>query len=88
MVEAETKLKGPVCPFVALFLVGRLFTSTFVPRIVLDNSNVFCRLFFFLCVFVRCRRLTGLRKDVYCNLRIPDQCQTTKDDINIVLLAG
>ncbi|XP_044034954.1 uncharacterized protein si:zfos-911d5.4 isoform X2 [Siniperca chuatsi] len=35
------------------------------------------------------RKLTGLRKDeVYCNLRIPDQFQATKDDINIVILAG
>lgn len=35
------------------------------------------------------RKLTGLRKeDVYCNLRIPDQFQTTKDDINIVILTG
>ncbi|XP_039991996.1 uncharacterized protein si:zfos-911d5.4 [Xiphias gladius] len=35
------------------------------------------------------RKLTGLRKeDVYCNLRIPNQFQTTKDDINIVILTG
>lgn len=35
------------------------------------------------------RKLTGLRKeDVYSNLRIPDQFQTTKDDINIVILTG
>lgn len=35
------------------------------------------------------RKLTGLRKeDVYCNLRVPDQFQSTKDDISIVLLAG
>ncbi|XP_038592126.1 uncharacterized protein si:zfos-911d5.4 [Micropterus salmoides] len=35
------------------------------------------------------RRLTGLRKeDVYCNLRIPDQFQNTKEDINIVILAS
>lgn len=35
------------------------------------------------------RKLTGLRKeDVYCNLRIPDQCQTVKDDINIIILTG
>ncbi|XP_035518452.1 uncharacterized protein si:zfos-911d5.4 [Morone saxatilis] len=35
------------------------------------------------------RKLTGLRnEDVYCNLRIPNQFQTTKDDINIVILTG
>lgn len=35
------------------------------------------------------RKVTGLRKeDVYCNLRIPDQFQSTKDDISIVILAG
>nr|XP_046233456.1 uncharacterized protein si:zfos-911d5.4 isoform X2 [Scatophagus argus] len=35
------------------------------------------------------RKLTGLRKDdIYCNLRVPDQFQTTKDDINIVILTG
>ncbi|XP_070846881.1 uncharacterized protein [Chaetodon trifascialis] len=35
------------------------------------------------------RKLTGLRKeDLYCNLRVPDQFQTTKDDINIVILTG
>ncbi|XP_068161638.1 uncharacterized protein si:zfos-911d5.4 [Antennarius striatus] len=37
----------------------------------------------------RVRKLTGLRKeDVYCNLRVPDQFQNTKDDINVVILAG
>ncbi|XP_078135547.1 uncharacterized protein LOC144536337 [Sander vitreus] len=35
------------------------------------------------------RKLTGMRKeDIYCNLRIPDQFQTAKDDINIVILTG
>ncbi|XP_061561851.1 uncharacterized protein si:zfos-911d5.4 [Phycodurus eques] len=35
------------------------------------------------------RKLTGLRKEhVYCNLRIPDQCQVVKDDIDIVILTG
>ncbi|XP_077406380.1 uncharacterized protein LOC144038100 isoform X2 [Vanacampus margaritifer] len=35
------------------------------------------------------RKLTGLRKEnVYCNLRIPDQFQVVKDDINIVILTG
>ncbi|XP_029311892.1 uncharacterized protein LOC115024465 isoform X2 [Cottoperca gobio] len=35
------------------------------------------------------RKLTGIRKeDVYCNLRIPDQFQNAKDDINIVILTG
>ncbi|XP_008288660.1 uncharacterized protein LOC103363606 [Stegastes partitus] len=35
------------------------------------------------------RNLTGLRKeDVYCNLRVPDQFQTTKGDINFVILTG
>ncbi|XP_074476107.1 uncharacterized protein LOC141758508 isoform X2 [Sebastes fasciatus] len=35
------------------------------------------------------RKLTRMRKeDVYCNLRIPDQFQTAKDDINIVVLTG
>lgn len=35
------------------------------------------------------RRLTGLRKeDIYHNLRIPDQFQTVKDDINVVILTG
>ncbi|KAM6897368.1 uncharacterized protein FYW49_018666 [Xenentodon cancila] len=34
-------------------------------------------------------KLTGLRKeDVYSNLRVPDQFQTAKDDINIVILTG
>ncbi|XP_017289503.1 uncharacterized protein si:zfos-911d5.4 [Kryptolebias marmoratus] len=34
-------------------------------------------------------KVTGLRKeDVYCNLRVPDQFQTAKDDINIVVLTG
>ncbi|MED6286618.1 hypothetical protein CHARACLAT_007876 [Characodon lateralis] len=34
-------------------------------------------------------KLTGLRKeDVYCNLRVPDQLQTAKDDINMVVLTG
>ncbi|TWW81974.1 uncharacterized protein si:zfos-911d5.4 [Takifugu flavidus] len=37
----------------------------------------------------RVRRLAGLRKeDIYHNLRIPDQFQTAKDDINIVILTG
>ncbi|XP_006791132.1 uncharacterized protein si:zfos-911d5.4 isoform X2 [Neolamprologus brichardi] len=35
------------------------------------------------------RKLTGLKKEyVFCNLRIPDQLQTTKDDINLVILSG
>ncbi|CAJ1080257.1 uncharacterized protein si:zfos-911d5.4 isoform X1 [Xyrichtys novacula] len=35
------------------------------------------------------RKFTGLKnEDVYCNLRIPDQSKTNKDDINIVLLTG
>ncbi|XP_041670977.1 uncharacterized protein si:zfos-911d5.4 [Cheilinus undulatus] len=35
------------------------------------------------------RKTTGLRKeDVYCNLRIPDQSKTPRDDINIVILTG
>lgn len=35
------------------------------------------------------RKLTGLRKeDVYANLRIPDQSQVAKDDINVVILTG
>uniref|UniRef100_A0A1A7WBK9 NERD domain-containing protein n=1 Tax=Iconisemion striatum TaxID=60296 RepID=A0A1A7WBK9_9TELE len=34
-------------------------------------------------------KLTGLRReDVYNNLRIPDQFQAAKDDINIVILTG
>ncbi|XP_028286302.1 uncharacterized protein LOC114451704 [Parambassis ranga] len=34
-------------------------------------------------------KLSGLRKeDIHCNLRIPDQFQTTKNDINIVILTG
>ncbi|CAN9509182.1 unnamed protein product [Ophioblennius macclurei] len=34
-------------------------------------------------------KITGLRKeDVYHNLRIPDQCQATKDDISVVILSG
>ncbi|CAG13326.1 unnamed protein product [Tetraodon nigroviridis] len=39
------------------------------------------------CGRTRGRRLAGLRKeDIYNNLRIPDQFQTTKDDINIIIL--
>ncbi|XP_061787849.1 uncharacterized protein [Nerophis lumbriciformis] len=35
------------------------------------------------------RKLTGLRQDdVYCNLRVPDQFQAGKDDINVVILTG
>nr|XP_057918710.1 uncharacterized protein si:zfos-911d5.4 [Doryrhamphus excisus] len=35
------------------------------------------------------RKLTGLRpEDIYCNLRIPDQFQAVKDDINVVILTG
>lgn len=34
-------------------------------------------------------KLTGLRKeDVYCDLRVPEQLQTAKDDISMVLLTG
>ncbi|XP_061564111.1 uncharacterized protein si:zfos-911d5.4 [Cololabis saira] len=34
-------------------------------------------------------KLTGLRKeDVYSNLRVPNQFQTAKDDINILILTG
>ncbi|XP_036073068.1 uncharacterized protein si:zfos-911d5.4 isoform X2 [Oryzias melastigma] len=34
-------------------------------------------------------KVTGLRKeDVYCNLRVPDQSQAAKDDIDIVILTG
>ncbi|KAM9425616.1 uncharacterized protein KZ484_011329 isoform 2-T2 [Pholidichthys leucotaenia] len=34
-------------------------------------------------------KLTGLRKeDVYCNLRVPDQFQKAKDDINLIILTG
>ncbi|XP_078794113.1 uncharacterized protein si:zfos-911d5.4 isoform X2 [Oryzias latipes] len=34
-------------------------------------------------------KVTGLRKeDIFCNLRVPDQPQTSKDDINIVILTG
>lgn len=41
------------------------------------------------CVTIVCRRLAGLRKeDIYNNLRVPDQFQTTKDDINIIILTG
>ena len=40
-------------------------------------------------MYFHCRKLTGLRKDdIYCNLRIPDQRNTLKDDINIVILTG
>ncbi|XP_034050224.1 uncharacterized protein si:zfos-911d5.4 [Thalassophryne amazonica] len=43
-----------------------------------------------LCDFLqRVRKLTWLKKqDVFCNLRIPDQFETVKDDINIVILTG
>ncbi|XP_035002193.1 uncharacterized protein si:zfos-911d5.4 [Hippoglossus stenolepis] len=35
------------------------------------------------------RKLPGLKKEyVFCNLRVPDQFQKTKDDINIVILTG
>ncbi|XP_071763751.1 uncharacterized protein LOC139918329 [Centroberyx gerrardi] len=35
------------------------------------------------------RQLTRLKKeDVFCNLRIPNQFQTAKDDINVVILSG
>lgn len=35
------------------------------------------------------RKVTGLRKeDVFCNLRVPEPVQNTKDDINIILLTG
>lgn len=44
-------------------------------------------LFFY--IYFYSRKLTGLRKeDVYSNLRIPDQFQSAKDDINIVILTG
>ncbi|XP_021172208.2 uncharacterized protein si:zfos-911d5.4 [Fundulus heteroclitus] len=34
-------------------------------------------------------KVTGLRKeDVHCNLRVPSQLQTAKDDINMVILTG
>lgn len=34
-------------------------------------------------------KLTGMRKeDVYCNLRVSDQFQTARDDINLVILTG
>ncbi|XP_041830059.1 uncharacterized protein si:zfos-911d5.4 [Melanotaenia boesemani] len=34
-------------------------------------------------------RFTGLKKeDVYCSLRVPDQFQKARDDINIVILTG
>ncbi|PWA21445.1 hypothetical protein CCH79_00003205 [Gambusia affinis] len=34
-------------------------------------------------------KLSGLRKeDVHCNLRVPDQHQAAKDDINMVILTG
>lgn len=37
----------------------------------------------------RVKKVSGLRKDdVYCNLRVPEQLQAAKDDINIVLLTG
>ncbi|KAM4623604.1 uncharacterized protein ACJ7VT_004647 [Polymixia lowei] len=35
------------------------------------------------------RQLAGLKKEhVFCNLRIPNQFQTAKDDINIVIITG
>ncbi|XP_077594419.1 uncharacterized protein LOC144211234 isoform X2 [Stigmatopora nigra] len=35
------------------------------------------------------RKLSGLKKDqIFCNLRIPDQFQVVKDDINVVILTG
>lgn len=35
------------------------------------------------------RKVTGLRSEhVFCNLRIPNQLQTAKDDINIIILTG
>lgn len=38
---------------------------------------------------LRVRKVTGLKKDdVFCNLRVPEQVQVAKDDINIVLLTG
>lgn len=50
---------------------------------VIIIGHIFAILLFF------CRRLAGLRKeDIYNNLRIPDQFQTTKDDINIIILTG
>ncbi len=46
------------------------------------------KIYFFSFYFI-CRKLSGLRQeDVYYNLRIPNQFQTTKDDINIVILTG
>ncbi|KAK7918583.1 hypothetical protein WMY93_009867 [Mugilogobius chulae] len=37
----------------------------------------------------RLRRVTGLRKeDVFCDLRVPEQTQLSKDDISVVLLTG
>ncbi|CAL8304309.1 unnamed protein product [Lota lota] len=35
------------------------------------------------------RKLTGLKSEhVFCNLRVPNQHQTAKDDINIIILTG
>ncbi|KAK0142124.1 hypothetical protein N1851_020190 [Merluccius polli] len=35
------------------------------------------------------RRLTGLKGDhVFCNLRIPNQHQSARDDVNVIILAG
>ncbi|KAI3365167.1 hypothetical protein L3Q82_010267 [Scortum barcoo] len=49
-------------------------------------------LFFFSFLYsnpIHFRKLTGLRKeDVYFNLRVPNQSQATKDDINIIILTG
>ncbi|KAJ0060525.1 hypothetical protein NL108_015010 [Boleophthalmus pectinirostris] len=37
----------------------------------------------------RLRRVTGLKKeDVFCNLRVPEKDQFSKDDIGVVLLTG
>ncbi|KAJ0015690.1 hypothetical protein NQD34_013980 [Periophthalmus magnuspinnatus] len=37
----------------------------------------------------RLRRVTGLKKDdVFCNLRVPEKDQLSKDDISVVLLTG
>lgn len=66
---------------------------TLITVVITTPSNLYLifigHIFVLLLLFFFCRRLAGLRKeDIYNNLRIPDQFQTTKDDINIIILTG
>lgn len=66
---------------------------TLITVVITTPSNLYLifigHIFVLLLLLFFCRRLAGLRKeDIYNNLRIPDQFQTTKDDINIIILTG